>query len=475
MNRQPFRVPPQAVEVEKHVIGGVLANALEASPALERLQPGDFYLEKHQALWETLREMFAQAQAIDTLTVEAWLQRTGRYPKAGGDAYLREISAEVVTAANVIPYTAILREKALLRRLITGCGGLIDAAYSPEASTPKVLGGAESLLLSLAEEQLSQGLTPWNHITPETLADLAKAAEGKITGVPTGLTKLDEITYGLQPTDFIILAGRPAMGKTGLGLTISWRSAYFHGTKVAFFSMEMGRKQLQQRVFCAHQNLDLHRLRGKFTQEEMEKFKDSVLAMQGLPLFIDDGNGKTPLQILSQCRRMKLEHGIQLIVVDFCQLGKLDHEVENRTQEVGEFAYALKGIAKELNIPVIGLAQLNREVEKRQGDENGSITYKQSDLNESGKLEQAADIIGVIHRPEVLSRNAEAGKAEIQIVKYRNGPTCDIHLRFNKESASFSDYIPPTWVDEPELVPMRKVKERTWAQRDPRIPKGDSW
>ncbi len=182
----------------------------------------------------------------------------------------------------------------------------------------------------------------------------------------------------------------------------------------------------------------------------MQAFRDSVTAIGNIPLFIDDQNGKTPLQILSQAKRMKAQHGLKLIVVDFCQLGKLDQEVENRALEVGKFAYALKGIAKELNIPILGLAQLNREVEKRHGNEDGDIDYKQSDLNESGGLEQAADIVAMIHRFEVLSRKAEKGKAKLQLVKYRNGPTGDIDIRFNAESASFSDYIAPTLLEKVE-------------------------
>jgi replicative DNA helicase len=457
-----YRVPPQAVEVEKHVLGAVFLDPVAAGPALELLTPEDFYLERHAIIWEALLAMAAASTPIDLTTLTDQLRKTNRFEHAGGDAYLLEISTEVVSAANAGQHAAIIREKSLLRRLALGCNRLVDLAHRTDASAKVAIGEAEKLLLELAEERTTQGLTPWDRITPETLKDLQRAAEGKLTGVPTGLADLNRITCGLQPTDFIILAGRPAMGKTGLGLTISWKSALNHGTKVAFFSMEMGKKQLQQRVFCAHQNLDLHKLRGQQTPEQLEAFAKSVLAMQGLPLYIDDGNGKTPLQILSQCRRMRLEKGVDLIVVDFCQLGRLDYKTDNRAEEVGDFAYALKGIAKELDIPVIGLAQLNRECEKRSGDENGDISYKLSDLNESGKLEQAADIIGVIHRPEVLSKKAPKGKAQLQVIKYRNGPTGDIDLRFNHESASFSDWVPPTWAEQEELTPIRPGRQHAY-------------
>lgn len=469
-----LKVPPQAVEVEKHVLGAVFLDPVAAGPALELLTAEDFYLAKHQVIWEAILAMAAASTPIDLTTLADQLRKMNRFEHAGGDAYLIEISAEVVSAANVAQHAEIVREKSLLRRLVGGCYQLLDKAHRTDASAKVVIGEAEKLLLELAEERSTQGLVPWDSITAKTLRNLQKAAEGKLTGVPTGFAELNRITCGWQPTDFIILAGRPAMGKTGLGLSTSWRSALHHGTKVAFFSMEMGREQLQLRVFCAHQNLDLHKLRGQQTKEQLAAFDKSVRTMVGLPLFIDDGNGKTPLQILSQCRRMRLEHGVQLIVVDFCQLGRLDYKTDTRAEEVGDFAYALKGIAKELEIPVIGLAQLNREVDRRGGDEMGDISYKLSDLNESGKLEQAADIIGVIHRPEVLSKKAPKGKAQLQIIKYRNGPTGDIDLQFNCESASFSDYVAPAYVEQVELTPIRPGRHYRGAN-DPANRKDDGW
>lgn len=475
MSQVGTRIPPQAIEVEKHIIGAVLLNPIAAGPALERLKPDDFYLEKHKALWSVLQGMVADAETIDLITLEARLKKLGKMGAVGGNELLLEISTEVVSAANVLQHAGIVREKALLRRLIGGCVEILQAAYAQGADWKPIMGMAEKLLLSLAEERLEGGFVDWDAITPETMADMARVTGGELTGVPTGLKELDRITNGLQPTDFIIIAGRPAMGKTALGLSIAWRSAFHHKKVVAFFSMEMGKKQLQLRVFCAYRNVNIHNLRGKQTQAELDDFTAAVKDLQGIPLFIDDANGKTPLQIISQCRRLKLQHGLDLVVVDFCQLGKLDEQVDNRALEVGKFAYALKGVAKELNVPVLGLAQLNRECEKRPGDEEGMITYKQSDLNEGGGLEQAADIVGVIHRPEVLAPlKAETGKAVLQLVKYRNGPTGDIWLRFNKESASFSDYVPPTWADGPR-APLPKDEPLQPRRHYGATPPGDEW
>ena len=441
-----LRIPPQAVEVERHVIGALLLSDPDAQVAFERVKPEDFYLEPHQNLWEGLQALAVAGLPLDCLTLTEWLRKAGKHVKSGGDAYLMEISSEVVSSANVAQHADIIREKSQLRRLIAGCGRILEQAYAAGAEVRQVLGEAESLLLSMAEERVTQGLIAWDKITPGTMRNMEIASRGELTGVPTGLTDLDAATGGLQPTDLIILAGRPAMGKTGLGLSLSWRAALKFKKRVAFFSMEMGKEQLQQRVFCAPHNLDLHQLRkGKLSQLEYDQFAATVKEMVSLPFWIDDASGKTPLQILSQCKRLKARHGLDLIVVDFCQLGKMDREMENRQQEVGEFAYALKGIAKDLHVPVVGLAQLNREVDKRSGDEMGNIAYKLSDLNESGKLEQAADIVGVIHRPEVLSKKAPQGYAQLQVIKYRNGPTGDIDIRFNKESASFSDHVPDAW------------------------------
>lgn len=439
---------PTQPTAERHILGAILLDPNEAGAAFERLKPEDFAFQRNAEIFEACCALYSESGQVDPQTLLNFLSRNPGFNRAKGEADLMDISAEVVSAAYVASHVALVKDSAFRRRMILASGRLLEGARDPQKTNAEVMGEAESFLLSLSEEQVAQGLVPFRSITAGTLSDLALSASGELTGVPTGLLELNRITGGLQATDLIILAGRPAMGKTALGLTISWRAALKHGQKVAFFSMEMGKKQLQQRVFCAHQNLDLHKLRqGKLTQEEMDKFKTSVAILDPIPLHIDDQNGKTPLQILSQCKRMKARLGLNLIVVDFCQLGRMDKEMENRQQEVGEFAYALKGIAKDLNVPVVGLAQLNREVDKRNGDENGNVAYKLSDLNESGKLEQAADIVGVIHRPEVLSRKAESGYAQLQVIKFRNGPTGDIDLRFNCESASFSDYIPPNWLE----------------------------
>lgn len=441
------RYPPNAIEVEKHVIGALLLEDPDATVVFERLKPEDFYLEKHQAIYETLCALYSEGKQATLIAVGETMQKMGLYAKAGGEVYLMEISSEVVSSANMSQHAEIIKEKSILRRLIAGTGQIQESAYNPQKAPAEVLGEAETLLLSLADEKYQQGLVSFGSILPETFALMSKNAAGSMTGVPTGLRDVDAITGGLQPTDLIVLAGRPGMGKTALGLTLSWKAALL-GFKVAFFSMEMGKHQLTQRILCAPKNTNLHHIRtNRQTPEDMENIRAAVTQLGNIPLHIDDASRKTPLQILSQCKRMKKRYGLDLVLIDYLQLGKLDKETDNRSEYVGEFARGMKAAAKDLEIPFVGLAQLNREVEHRT-----SHVPQLSDLKESGGIEEAADCVGFLLRPEVYEPDkAETGLAEIHWAKYRNGPAGEVTaLRFNKESASFSDYIAPTLLEKVE-------------------------
>lgn len=441
------RVPPNAIEVEKHVIGALLLDDSDSTVVFERLKPEDFYLEKHQAIFECLCALYAEGKHVTLLSLSDALQKMGLFVKAGGDAYVMEVSAEVVSTAYMGAHAEIIKEKSILRRLILGTGQIQESAYNPQKAPAEVLGEAETLLLSLADEKYQQGLLSFGAILPETFALMSKNATGTMTGIPTGLRDVDAITGGLQPTDLIVLAGRPGMGKTALGLTMSWKAAKL-GHKVAFFSMEMGKHQLTQRILCAPKNTNLHHIRtNRQTPEDMENIRAAVTELGNIPLYIDDASRKTPLQILSQCKRMKKKHGLDLVLIDYLQLGKLDKETDNRSEYVGEFARGMKAAAKDLEIPFVGLAQLNREVEHRT-----TRVPQLSDLKESGGIEEAADCVGFLLRPEVYEpTKAEHGLAEIHWAKYRNGPAGEVTaLRFNKESASFSDYIAPTLLEKVE-------------------------
>lgn len=433
---------PEDHDLERYILGGILLDPDNASVALEELQPLDFAMEKHGKLFETLAEMYTTGRSVDAVTVLQVLEQSGRVDSFGGrdmsHDFLLDLGREVVSVANIASHVRILKDLSIRRKAGRGYMQLFEKCREPKVKTEDILAEGESLVMDLSERRFAQGFLPFSAGVGDALDAAGRAAAGEITGVRTGLKDLDRVTGGLQPTDLIILAGRPAMGKTGLGLTIGWRAAKYYGARVAFFSLEMGRIQLTQRVLCAWRNVDLHKLRtGKLPKEQYPLFEDGVRNLSPISLEIDDASQKTPLQILSQCKRMKKTKGLDLVIIDYLQLGTLESEKETRAQEVDAFAAGCKRVAKDLNIPVVGLAQLNRDVEKR-----GSTGHRQSDLAEGG-IEKHADIIGIIDRPEVHKKDAEPGLAELHIVKFRNGPTGPIPLRFNKESASFSDYIEP--------------------------------
>jgi replicative DNA helicase len=462
-----FRVHPNSAEVEKHVIGAVLLGDEDAHVAFERLQPDDFYMEKHQVIWEGMRTLVSSGVRVDLITLGDVLRKSGTFSKSGGDPYMMEVSAEVVSAANVEQHAEIIKEKSLLRKLIAGAIRLQESAFDPEKEAAMVLGEAETLLLSLADEKYAQGFLKFGHILPDTYRMLDDIISGKMTGIPSGFRDFDAITGGHQRTDLMVLAGRPGMGKTAFALSMAWRAAAM-GVKVAFFSLEMGRHQLMQRILCAPKNVSVHKLRtGRLTKEEIELIRHTGNELQKMPLWIDDASRKTPLQVLSQLKRMKKKEGVDLAFFDYLQLGKLDKEVENRAEYVGQFAEGMKATAKDIDISVIALAQLNRKVEGR----TNPIPML-SDLRESGGIEQAADEVGFIHRPWMYDKSEPDTLAEIHWGKYRNGPAGEITpLRFNKESASFSDHIPDAWAEEGEK---RASNHRTSKGPQDRAPH-DNW
>lgn len=441
---------PGAPEVEKHVLGAILLDADDAAVALERLKPLDFCWKGHALIFETMQELFLSGGSVNLLSLAQRMARTERLEQAGGEDYLRTITAEVVTGAHVESYTNLIKDASLRRRLIVGSANLLELAQDQRKENSAVMGEAESLIFGLADDRFAQGLTRISAIYPEALQDLATAASGQVTGIATGLTDLDAMTGGLQRTDFSIWAARPGMGKTALALTASWRAAK-RGAKVAFFSMEMGRRQLVQRALCAPYNVNIHNLRrGRLEPHQIANFKKAYDELQNIPLFIDDAPRKTPIQIFSQARRMKRTQGLDLLILDYIQLGRLDKPPETRAQELTQYAYAMKEIAKELDIHVLALAQLNREVEHRT-----SHVPQLSDLKESGGLEEAADIVGGLYRPEMYDKvKGEHGLAELHWLKFRNGPAGDATaFTFNHESASFSDYVQPSLLEGTQYAP----------------------
>ncbi|HLP43386.1 MAG TPA: replicative DNA helicase [Fibrobacteria bacterium] len=435
--RSGFRVPPQAVEVEKHVIGGMLLDPEATGLALEALQPEDFYLEKHQVLFEALQGLFEKNVPADLITVAEALKKAQKYEMAGGDPYLLEISSEVVSSANVDQHCQIVKEKSLLRRLIGSATKMLEKAYEATEEPRQIMDEAEGEIYSISESTIKQGFVPIKRILSDTFKLIESYSKGDIIGVPTGFKDFDTMTSGFQKTDLIILAGRPAMGKTALALSMLANAAIDHKKTMAFFSLEMGREQLVQRILCRQAQVNMHLLRtGRLPQRDFPKLSIAVGPISEAKVFIDDHPNLNILELRAKCRRLKAQQGLDMVMVDYLQLMQGVGRQENRQQEISQISRGLKGLAKELEIPVLALSQLSRAVEQRGGEGEPKL----SDLRESGAIEQDADIVLFVYRDEVYNKDAEKGKAKIIIAKQRNGPTGDVPLTFVSDYASFMNY-----------------------------------
>jgi replicative DNA helicase len=434
-----FRVPPQAIEVEKHVIGAVFLDSDAVGAALEILRHDDFYLEKHQVIFETVAEQFEKNQPVDLITISEALKKKQQYDLAGGDDYLMEISSEVVSSANVEQHCHIVKEKATLRRLIGTSTEILEEAYQGSADARELLDSAEAKIFAISERTISQGFMPMKTILQETFQLIESYAKHEIIGVPSGFQDLDGKTGGFQKTDLIILAARPGMGKTALALSMLANAAIMHKKVIAFFSLEMGREQLAQRILCRQAKVSMHLLRtGKLPRNDYPKLALAAGELSDAKIFIDDHPALNVLELRSKTRRLKAQHGLDMVVVDYLQLMQGMGKNDNRNEEISQISRSLKRLAKELEIPVLALSQLSRAVEQRGGDKKPQL----SDLRDSGAIEQDADIVMFIYRDEMYNRDSDdnKGRAELILAKQRNGPTGDIPLTFRAEYASFESF-----------------------------------
>jgi replicative DNA helicase len=435
--RTGFRVPPQATEVEKHVIGALFLDSDSVGDAMELLKPEDFYLEKHQVIFEAVANLFEKNSPVDLITISDNLKKTAKFDQAGGDAYLMEISSEVVSSANVAQHCAIIKEKALLRNLIGSATRILEKAYDGSQDPGEIMDQAEGEIYAISETTVKQGFIPIKRILSDTFKLIESYSKGEIIGVPTGFKDFDTMTSGFQKTDLIILAGRPAMGKTALALSMLANAAIDYKKTVAFFSLEMGREQLVQRILCRQAQVNMHLLRtGRLPQRDFPKLSIAVGPISEAKVFIDDHPSLNILELRAKCRRLKASHGLDMVMVDYLQLMQGAGRQENRQQEISQISRGLKGLAKELEIPVLALSQLSRAVEQRGGEGEPKL----SDLRESGAIEQDADLVMFVYRDEIYNKEAEKGKAKIILAKQRNGPTGDVPLTFVSEYASFVNY-----------------------------------
>lgn len=430
------KTPPHNIDAEQSVLGALLLDNSAISKVVRFLNPEDFYLESHRVVFQVILELEDNGEAADLVTVTDRLGRKNELEKVGGITYVASLTNIAPTAANVEYYARIVEEKALLRNLINLAVRIAGMSYEGTEDGVRLMDEAEKMLLELGSRRTSAVFAEVKDILLDTFKhfEFLQRHKGEITGIPTGFVELDRLCQGLQPGDLIITAGRPSMGKTSLGMCIAYQAAAQTKRPVAVFSLEMSKEQLVQRMLCAESMVDQHKLRGGFISEnDWAKLTDQAREMAKMPIFIDDSGVLTVRQIRAKARRIHMEKGLGLIVIDYLQLMQGYGRTENRQQEIADISRSLKALAKELNVPVMALAQLSRSVEQRQ-DKRPQL----SDLRESGSLEQDADVVMFIYRDEYYNPETEKiGIAEILIAKQRNGPTGVVELAFLKEYTKF--------------------------------------
>ncbi len=433
------KLPPQNLEAEQAVLGGVFQHPKSFHTIVDLIGAEDFYSPAHRKIFQAFLDLYNSSTPIDPVTVHDRLASAGDLAAVGGPAYLVELGGSVVTSANAVFHAGIVRDKSTLRRLIDTAGKIITDCYD-STNVDELLDSAEKDIFEISDTKSKSTMTTAAQAVKTAFeAIAARAAQhSACTGVPTTYARLDELTAGLQPSDLIIIAARPSMGKTALALNIALRSAVHHGTRTAVFSLEMSTEQLIQRMLCTFGKVDLANMRrGFLDDEDWTKLYDAAQYLSGAAIFIDDTPSLSTLELRARCRRLKAEHGIQLVIVDYLQLMRASRNIDSREQEISDISRTLKAIAKELNIPVVALSQLNRKVEER-SDKRPML----SDLRESGAIEQDADVICFIYRDEVYNKkddNPKRGVAEIIIGKQRNGPTGVCSLAYLKEFTAFEE------------------------------------
>ena len=439
------RVPPQNIEAEQAVLGAMLIDKEAIAKATEVLSADDFYREAHRVIFSAMLELYNKNEAVDMVTVTEILKRDNKLEDIGGIAYITSLANVVLTAANVKYHAEIVAEKSVLRQLVRVSTEIAAMGYEANEDVGTLLDTAESRILEISNRKKKNDFTAINDILMDSVQSIESLLQNKggLTGLPAGFADLDKLTSGLHPSDFIILAARPSMGKTALALNIvqnvALRAHKVIGGEprsVAFFNLEMSKEQLVNRMLCAEAGIDSQRLRvGEMHDEDWTHLWDACDTMSRAKIYIDDTAGITAMDMRSRARRLKAEHGLDLIVVDYLQLmqgsGKRNNSGD-RQQEVSEISRSLKALARELDVPVLALSQLSRSVESRQVKRP-----MLSDLRESGSLEQDADIVAFLYREDYYNPETENKHTELIIAKHRNGPVDTVNLFFQKQFTKF--------------------------------------
>ena len=435
---QLLNVQPHSEEAELAVLGSMLSSKDAVSKSIQWLTPDVFYKDAHGKIFSAMELLFDKGEPVDTVSVIDLLKKNKELESVGGTYFVTGLVESVPTAAHVERYSKIVMEKALLRSLITLSHSIAKEAYEDSQDVADILDTVEQSIFSITQNRLKGGFTQINDIVVAALEklELIRASGGSVIGVPSGLLDLDDITSGFQEGDLIIIAGRPGMGKTALALSMIRNAALEADVGVGMFSLEMANHQLAMRLLCAEARVDSHFVRtGKLPAKLWKNLGLSAGDLEKAPIYLDDSPALTVLELRAKARRLKAEHNIGMIVVDYLQLMQGPRGVENRQQEISVISRSLKALAKELSIPVVALSQLSRAVEQR-ADRKPQL----SDLRESGAIEQDADVVIFLYRPWVYSQEDEdEGKAEIIVAKQRNGPTGHISASFISKYARFEN------------------------------------
>jgi replicative DNA helicase len=434
------KLPPQNVEAEQSILGGILIENEALHKVMEILTVDDFYRDAHQMIFNAMLDLSERGEPADLITLMNELRKLNQLDSIGGASYLASLSDSVPTAANIEYYAKIVKEKAILRKLIQTSTEIITKGYEDREDVEELLDEAEQSIFEISENRVKPSFYPIKKIVKDSFEIFQRLYEKKelVTGIPSGFKELDRMTAGFQPSDLIIVAGRPSMGKTAFCLNLAQYAAIENKIPIAIFSLEMSKEQLVIRMFCSEAHVEGNRLRTGFLNEsDWPKLTIAAGNLSEAPIFIDDSPALSVLELRAKARRLKGEHGLGLLIIDYLQLMRGRMKVESRQQEISEISRSLKALAKELNIPVIAVSQLSRKTEERTGNKP-----QLSDLRESGAIEQDADLILFLYRDEVYNRsedNPNKGKAEVIIGKQRNGPIGKVELTFLDKFTTFKD------------------------------------
>ena len=428
---------PANVLAERSVLGAILMDGAAFNHAAEVLHPEDFHLDSHRKIFRAMRELSQASRAIDFITLGEALERTSELEMVGGHAYLISLTDGLPRSVNVEHYARIVKDRSLLRQLLAAANEIATECLAGTEDSASILDRAQKMIFEVAEERVKEGLTSVAEITGPLLARLDAMHGQEITGLKTGFDALDQLTAGMHPADLIIIAARPSMGKTSLSMNIVENVCLADNKTAAVFSLEMSKVQLVLRMLCSTARVNAHRMRmGFLDRDDIERLTEAAGRLAQTNVYIDDTAGIDITTLRAKCRRLKAEHNLDLVMIDYLQLMGSSSRVENRNLEISAISRGLKGLAKELNVPVIALSQLSRASEQRKGEHRPIL----SDLRESGSIEQDADLVAFIYRDEIYNRDSEdKGKAEIIVAKQRNGPTDTVKLAFLRDFTRFEN------------------------------------